>query len=114
MKTHQPSHSHSRTTPRKKRCADVVRMSRATSCTTADGQNTTSYQYDSAARLAARKVQADSQADLITQRYGYDSVERLAQIKYLKAEGPLRRLWPQNSEQHQPGRPDCADGAVPV
>ena len=32
-------------------------------------------------------MQAGSQADLITQRYGYDAVERLAQIKYLKAEG---------------------------
>ena len=47
----------------------------------------TSYQYDPAGRLSARKVQAGAQTDLITQRYGYDSVERLAQIKYLKAEG---------------------------
>ena len=47
----------------------------------------TSYQYDVAGRLAARKVQAGSQTDLITQRYGYDPVERLAQIKYIKAEG---------------------------
>ena len=49
--------------------------------------HTTSYQYDVAGRLAARKVQAGSQTDLITQRYGYDPVERLAQIKYIKAEG---------------------------
>ena len=56
--------------------------------TNAGGQpHATSYQYDAAGRLAARKVQAGSQTDLITQRYGYDSVERLAQIKYLKAEG---------------------------
>ena len=47
----------------------------------------TSYQYDAAGRLAARKVQGGSTADFLTQRYGYDSVERLAQIKYLKAEG---------------------------
>lgn len=52
------------------------------------GQNhTTSYQYDVAGRLAARKVQAGTQADLITQRYSYDRVERLAQIKYINAEG---------------------------
>ena len=56
--------------------------------TTVGGQpHATSYQYDTAGRLAARKVQAGAQTDLITQRYGYDSVERLAQIKYLKAEG---------------------------
>ena len=47
----------------------------------------TRYEYDAAGRLAARKVQGGSTADLLTQRYGYDSVERLAQIKYLKAEG---------------------------
>ena len=56
--------------------------------TNAGGQpHATSYQYDTAGRLAARKVQAGSQSDLITQRYGYDSVERLGQIKYIKAEG---------------------------
>lgn len=56
--------------------------------TTIGGQaHKTSYEYDAAGRLAARKVQAGSQQDLITQRYGYDSVERLAQIKYIKAEG---------------------------
>ena len=49
--------------------------------------HTTSYQYDVAGRLASRKVQAGSQTDLITQRYGYDQVERLAQIKHIKAEG---------------------------
>ena len=55
---------------------------------TVGGQlHTTSYQYDVAGRLAARKVQAGTQTDLITQRYGYDSAERLAQIKYLRAEG---------------------------
>ena len=56
--------------------------------TNAGGQpNASSYQYDPAGRLSARKVQAGSQTDLITQRYGYDAVERLAQIKYLKGEG---------------------------
>lgn len=56
--------------------------------TTAGGQpHVTSYEYDSAGRLAARKVQAGTSPDLITQRYGYDQVERLSQIKYLKAEG---------------------------
>ena len=47
----------------------------------------TRYTYANAGRLAARKVQGGSTADFLTQRYGYDSVERLAQIKYLKAEG---------------------------
>ena len=56
------------------------------STTVAGTSHATSYQYDTAGRLAARKVQAGSQTDLITQRYGYDAVERLAQIKYLKAE----------------------------
>jgi RHS repeat-associated protein len=56
--------------------------------TTIGGQaHKTSYEYDVAGRLAARKVQAGGQQDLITQRYGYDSAERLAQIKYVKAEG---------------------------
>jgi hypothetical protein len=32
-------------------------------------------------------VQARSQAELITQRYSYDAAERLAWIKYVKAEG---------------------------
>ena len=49
--------------------------------------HTTSYQYDVAGRLSARKVQAGNSPELITQRYGYDPVERLAQIKYIKAEG---------------------------
>ncbi len=58
------------------------------STTTVGGQlHTTSYQYDTAGRLSVRKVQAGTQTDLITQRYGYDQVERLAQIKYIKAEG---------------------------
>jgi RHS repeat-associated protein len=47
----------------------------------------TRYEYDVAGRLAARKVQAGNQPELITQRYGYDGLERLAQIKYVKAEG---------------------------
>jgi len=55
---------------------------------TVGGQlHTTSYQYDAAGRLAARKVQAGNSPELITQRYGYDAVERLSQIKYIKAEG---------------------------
>ena len=56
--------------------------------TTVGGQShSTRYEYDVAGRLAARKVQADSQIDFVTQRYGYDALERLAQIKYVKAEG---------------------------
>ena len=61
--------------------------------------HTTNYQYDAAGRLAARKVQAGSQTDLITQRYGYDAVERLAQIKYLKAEGNAGGMSEQLIEQ---------------
>ncbi|WP_168921606.1 RHS repeat-associated core domain-containing protein [Polaromonas vacuolata] len=49
--------------------------------------HSTSYTYDSAGRLATRKVQAGNQQDLITQAYGYDGLERLSQIKYLKAQG---------------------------
>ena len=49
--------------------------------------NPSAYQYDAAGRLAARKVQAGTSAELVTQRYGYDQVERLSQIKYIKAEG---------------------------
>ena len=38
--------------------------------------------------VSFRKLRvAGSQIDFITQRYGYDSVERLSQIKYVKAEG---------------------------
>jgi RHS repeat-associated protein len=47
----------------------------------------TSYSYDVAGRLASRKVQAGSTADLITQAYGYDNLERLSQIKYIRAQG---------------------------
>jgi len=47
----------------------------------------TRYEYDVAGRLAARKVQVGGQQDLVTQRYGYDAVERLAQVKYIKGEG---------------------------
>jgi YD repeat-containing protein len=46
----------------------------------------TDYEYDQAGRLAARHAQAGSQGK-VTQRYGYDQAERLAQIKYLRNEG---------------------------
>ncbi|MDP1781415.1 MAG: RHS repeat-associated core domain-containing protein, partial [Hydrogenophaga sp.] len=46
----------------------------------------TEYEYDQAGRLAARHAQAGSQGK-VTQRYGYDQAERLAQIKYLRNEG---------------------------
>ena len=46
----------------------------------------TDYEYDQAGRLAARHAQASTQGKL-TQRYGYDQAERLAQIKYLRNEG---------------------------
>ncbi|WP_322316238.1 hypothetical protein, partial [Hydrogenophaga sp.] len=46
----------------------------------------TDYEYDQAGRLAARHAQAGTQGKL-TQRYGYDQAERLAQIKYLRSEG---------------------------
>jgi RHS repeat-associated protein len=52
----------------------------------------TAYEYDVAGRLAARKVQAGATVDLITQRNGYDSAERLAQIRYIKAEGTASEL----------------------
>jgi RHS repeat-associated protein len=56
--------------------------------TTTGGQtHATHYEYDAAGRLAARKIQAGVQQDAITQRYGYDSADRLAQIRYVKAEG---------------------------
>jgi RHS repeat-associated protein len=54
---------------------------------TGNQSHSTSYSYDSAGRLATRKVQAGNQQDLITQAYGYDGLERLSQIKYLKAQG---------------------------
>lgn len=46
----------------------------------------TEYEYDQAGRLAARHAQAGTSGKL-TQRYGYDQAERLAQIKYLRNEG---------------------------
>ena len=53
--------------------------------------HTTRYTYDTAGRLASRKVQAGNQAEpnttWITQAYGYDNLERLSQIKYTKAQG---------------------------
>ena len=63
------------------------------STTVAGTPHATSYQYDSAGRLAARKVQAGTQTDLITQRYGYDSAERLAQIpRHRRSHGIARAL----------------------
>jgi RHS repeat-associated protein len=47
----------------------------------------TNYEYDAAGRTAARKVQAGTVTDLVTQRYAYDTAERLAQIRYLRAGG---------------------------
>ncbi|MBI2745252.1 MAG: Ig-like domain-containing protein [Burkholderiales bacterium] len=56
--------------------------------TNVGGQDhTTNYSYDAAGRLSARKVQVGNTLDLITQAYGYDSLDRLSQIKYLKAAG---------------------------
>jgi RHS repeat-associated protein len=66
-------------------------VTRIGSSTTSDSSHSTKYDYDSAGRLSARKVQAGNPtspgSERITQRYGYDSLERLAQIKYIKAEG---------------------------
>lgn len=62
--------------------------------TTIGGQaHTTSYSYDVAGRLAARKLQAGTTVDLITQAYGYDSLDRLSQIRYIRAQGtPAEQL----------------------